>query len=122
MGIKRPPVYRVAVKQLLVLMLVGVVLGVIDTRLAWSVVSGGLIAIIPHFYFTVSAFRFQGAAAAAQVTRSFNRGEAGKFVLTLLGFACVFGFLPQLQAGAVFAGFIGMWLLQVWLTAQALQA
>lgn len=104
--------------QLVVLLPLAAVLGIADPVRAWSVLAGGMIAIIPHLYFAVYAFRYRGATSAVRVARSFYRGEAGKFILTLLGFATLFAFAPQVQGGWVFAGYGCMWLLQLVLVAR----
>lgn len=119
--IKRPPVYRVPAIQILVLLVVCGGWAVTDASVAWSVLAGGLIAVISHLYFTVYAFRYMGARASQQIARSFTRGETGKFVLTLVGFACVFQGGLASEPLAVFGGYIGMLLLQWWLVARALR-
>lgn len=121
-NIKRPPIYRVAAIQSLVLLLISGGWSFIDTVVAWSILAGGVIAVIPHLYFTVYAFRHMGARASREIARSFNRGEAGKFVLTLVGFACVFQGLPASQPLAVFGGYIAMLVLQWILVAKAVSS
>ena len=59
------------------------------------------------------AFRQRGARAARAVSLAFKRGEAGKFVLTVCLFAVVFSSVPSVNAGALFAGFIGMMLVNL---------
>lgn len=119
--ITRPPIYRVPAIQILVLLAVCGGWAVTDAHVAWSVLAGGLIAVISHLYFTVYAFRYMGARASREIARSFNRGETGKFVLTLVGFACVFQGGLASEPLAVFGGYIGMLLLQWWLVARALR-
>lgn len=119
--IKRPPIYRVSAIQTLVLLLLCGGWGVIDANVAWSMMAGGAIAVVSHLYFTVYAFRYMGARASQQIARSFNRGETGKFVLTLVGFACVFQGGLASEPLAVFGGYLSMVLLQWWLVARALR-
>lgn len=119
--IKRPPVFRVTVIQCLVLLVAAIGLVFVDKTTAWSAVSGGLVAVIPHLYFTFYAFRFMGARSSREIARSFYRGESGKFVLTLVGFAGVFIGFPQCDPLIVFTGFISMLALQWWLVAKAVQ-
>lgn len=110
--IKRPPVYRVPGIQLLVLLVVSVGLGFVSVTIAWSVLAGGLVAIIPHLYFTVYAFRHMGARASHDIARSFARGEAGKFILTMVGFACVFKSGFVMNPLAIFGGYCAMLVVQ----------
>ena len=120
---KRPPVYRIAVIQLLGLLLMAAGLSPSDWVAAQAMVTGGLIAIIPHLYFTFLAYRYMGARAAPQIAQSFKRAETGKFVLTISGFATVFAVLPaaRLQPGWVFGGYLAMLLLQIVLVARAVK-
>ncbi|WP_439134687.1 ATP synthase subunit I [Pseudomaricurvus sp.] len=116
-NIKRPPIYRVTAIQSLVLLLISGGWSFIDTIVAWSILAGGVIAVIPHLYFTVYAFRHMGARASREIARSFHRGLAGKFVLTLAGFASVFLVFPA-KPLAVFSGYITMLFLQWFLVAR----
>ncbi|WP_206019599.1 ATP synthase subunit I [Pseudomaricurvus alkylphenolicus] len=120
-SIKRPPVFRVAVIQLACLVPVSACLTVVNTNLAVSLLAGGLIAVIPHLYFTLYAFRYMGARASNQIARSFYRGETGKFLLTLVGFGCAFAGLTQLRPLALFSGYLLMLILQWWLVARAVR-
>lgn len=56
--------------------------------------------------------------AAASMTRSFYKGEVGKFSLTLVGFALVFRFLPDIDALALFGAFgfmtVAHWFIASW--------
>lgn len=119
--IKRPPIYRVPAIQTVVLLVLCGGWGLIDVDVAWSILAGGMIAVISHLYFTVYAFRYMGARASQQIARSFNRGETGKFVLTLIGFGCVFQGGLASEPLAVFGGYIAMLLWQWVLVARALR-
>ncbi|MYM63788.1 ATP synthase subunit I [Pseudomaricurvus sp. HS19] len=120
---KRPPVYRIAIYQLLGLLLLSAGLSLMDVIRAQALITGGLIAIIPHLYFTFLAYRYMGARAAPQIAQSFKRAETGKFVLTITGFATVFAVLPaaQQQPGWLFGGYLAMLLVQVILVARAVR-
>lgn len=67
---------------------------------------GAGIAIAGSLYFALQAFRHAGARQAPQIVRSFYKGEAGKFVITVLLFAAVFVGVRPLQAGWLLTGFI----------------
>lgn len=67
---------------------------------------GAGIAIAGSLYFALQAFRHAGAIRAPQIVQSFYKGEAGKFVITVLLFAAVFAWVKPLQAGWLLTGFI----------------
>lgn len=100
--------------QLGLLLLASALLWWLNPVLAYSVLIGGLIYWVPNAYFTLYAFRFRGAQAAANVLRSMYRGEFGKFLLTGVGFALAFVLVKPLDSIGLFAAFIGMTLSQ-WL-------
>ena len=77
-----------------------------STGAALAVGLGAGIAIAGSLYFALQAFRHAGAQQAPQVVRSFFKGEAGKFVITVLLFAAVFAGVKPLQAGWLLTGFI----------------
>jgi|TARA_B110000116_G_C16774613_1_gene555113 ATP synthase protein I len=124
-SIKRPPVYQITLWQLSFLLALGLGLSLFDGRLALAALAGGLIQIIPSAYFSLLAFRYRGARASYSIVRSFYRGEVGKYVMTLVGFAAVFSvFGKQLQAeygGVVFVSYAVMLLVQFWATPRVLQ-
>ena len=73
---------------------------------ALSVMLGCGIALAGSLYFALQAFRHAGATRATQIVQSFYKGEAGKFVITVLLFAAVFAWVRPLQAGWLLTGFI----------------
>jgi hypothetical protein len=81
-SIAKPGILRWQCIELAVLVLTTALIAVMDSELARAIAVGGLIALIPQMYFAFHAFRFRGARAMRQVTHSFYRGEAGKFLLT----------------------------------------
>ena len=99
--------------QIVLLVLASATVLLVDAAWAKSILIGGLISVLPNAYFARMAFRHQGARAAREVSQSFKRGEAGKFVLTVCLFAVVFSSVPSLKAGALFTGYIGMMLLNL---------
>jgi len=84
-----------------------------DEVRAWSVASGGLIAILPQAYFAALAFRWRGAKSARAIARSSYLGQVGKFLLSVAGFAAVFVALRPIDAPAVFAGYLLMLAIQI---------
>lgn len=74
-----------------------------------AAISAGLgagIAIAGSLYFALQAFRHAGARQAPQIVHSFYKGEAGKFVITVLLFAAVFTGVKPLRTGWLLTGFI----------------
>jgi ATP synthase protein I len=67
---------------------------------------GAGIAIAGSLYFALQAFRHAGARQAPQIVRSFYKGEAGKFIITVLLFAAVLIGIKPLQVGWLMTGFI----------------
>ena len=111
--IARPPVHRITLSQLGMLVPLCLVLLVFDKVMAYSVFSGGLIAIVPQAYFAALAFRWRGAKSASAIARSSYAGEIGKFFLSIAGFAVVFATLRPIDGLAVFAGYLAMFVIQI---------
>jgi ATP synthase protein I len=111
--IARPPVYRITLTQLVVLVLLCLILLAADKVRAYSVLSGGLIAILPQAYFAALAFRWRGARSARAIAHSSYAGQVGKFLLSIAGFAAVFVLLRPIDAPAVFAGYLAMLAIQI---------
>lgn len=127
-AIEKPPIYRIYLWQLPILLALGLGLYVFDAdkTMCWAALAGGLIQIIPNAYFALLAFRYRGARSSVLIAQSFYRGEVGKYVMTLVGFAAVFSvFGKQLQGmngGIVFLSYALMLLVQWWITPKVLQA
>lgn len=111
--ILRPPVHRITLAQLATLVLLCLILLASDKVRAYSVLSGGLIAILPQAYFAALAFRWRGARSARAIARSSYVGQVGKFLLSVAGFAAVFVALRPIDAPAVFAGYLLMLVIQI---------
>ena len=112
--IPRPPAHYITYAQLVTL---GVATGVLryhaEPALAHSCALGGLVAILPQAYFAGMVFRYRGARAARRIAGFSQLGEVGKLVLTALGFALIFALLRPVSAGAVFAGYGCMLIIQL---------
>ena len=111
--IARPPVHRITLAQLALLIPSSLLLLAIDKVVAFSVLGGGLVAVVPQAYFAVLAFRWRGARSAKGIVRSGNVGEVGKFLLSVIGFALVFATLRPINAPAVFGGYLAMLVIQI---------
>ena len=106
--LNKPPLLWVFIYQLLVLLIISTALLFVATDAAVTVFVGGLISIGPNAYFARWAFRYSGARAAADVARSFYRGEAGKFVSTAVLFAGVFVLIKPVNPVLLFLSYIIM--------------
>ena len=100
--IERPPVHRITLAQLAVLVPLCFLITALDKVCAYSVASGGLIAIVPQAYFAALAFRWRGANSATAIARSSYVGEVGKFAT-----------VRPLDGLAVFAGYLVMLAIQI---------
>ncbi len=111
--IARPPVHRITLAQLAILVPCCLVLLAVDRVVAVSVLSGGLIAVLPQAYFAALAFRWRGAQSARAIARSSYMGETGKYLLSVAGFAVVFAAVRPINGLAVFAGYLAMLAIQI---------
>lgn len=108
MGTKSvPSVVRYLLVQVAVLLLLSgsgfLILGAV---LAYSVLLGGLISIVPGAYFARKVFAYSGARAMHNVVRSAYVGELIKLLLMGTGFALCFALVDPLHVPGLFAGFI----------------
>ena len=60
---------------------------------AYSLLTGGAVALIPNIIFAYKAFKYAGASASREVMESFHSGVKLKTLYTALLFALVFKFL-----------------------------
>ncbi len=107
-----PPVKRVALYQIAVLLSGCALLQWWNPVLAYSALLGGLIQICPQAWFTRQAFRYVGARNVQSIVRAMYWGETGKVVLTAVLFVTVFLMVRPLSAGALFISFVVMILVQ----------
>lgn len=127
-GIEKPPIYRIYLWQLLILLALGLGLYIFggDKTWCWAALAGGLIQIIPSAYFALLAFRYRGARSSVLIAQSFYRGEVGKYVMTLVGFAAVFSVfgskLQGIAGGVVFISYALMLLVQWCVTPSVLSS
>lgn len=111
--IARPPVHRITLAQLALLLTSCLCLLAFDKVVAYSIFGGGLIAIVPQAYFARLAFRWRGARSARAIAHSSYAGEIGKFLLSAAGFALVFAVVRPINGPAVFVGYVAMLLTQI---------
>jgi ATP synthase protein I len=103
--INAPTRYLVTVQALTTLSLAGVSL-LLGTVLAYSVLLGGLISLIPNAWFASLVFRYSGARAVGLVVRNAYLGELGKLVMSAAGFGLVFVRVDPLHVPGLFTGFV----------------
>ncbi len=103
--IARPPAHLITLAQLALLIPISLGLLAVDKVVAYSVVSGGLVAIVPQAYFAVLAFRWRGAQSASAMARSSYAGVLGKFLLSIAGLLLLlepdFGAMVVLMAASL---------------------
>ncbi|MGH1472061.1 MAG: ATP synthase subunit I [Cellvibrionaceae bacterium] len=119
-NIKRPPVLRIPLVQLMFLLPVSFIVWWFSPAVAYSVLVGGIIQILPNTYFALYAFRYQGAQSASLALRAMSRGETGKFVLTLMGFALVFSLFKAVNVVALFVSYFVMIIVSVGVASQVI--
>lgn len=111
--IARPPVHRITLAQLAFLVPLCLLQAVFDEVRAYSMASGGLVAIVPQAWFASRAFRRRGAQAARVIARNSYAGEVGKFLLSAVGFAMIFAMVRPIDGLAVFVGYLAMLAIQI---------
>ena len=112
-GISKPPVYRITVVQLTVLLGLWAALTLWNSVAALSAGLGGLVAVIPNAWFARGVFRWRGANLARRAVQASYGAEIGKFLLSVAGFALIFARVRPIEGWAVFAGYGLMLALQI---------
>lgn len=107
-----PPVGRIAFTQLAVLLVSVVALMPVNVIIAYSMLVGGMIQIVPQAYFTRLAFRYRGARQAPEILRAIHKGETGKLLLTAVLFALAFSFIKPLHLPGLFLSYSAMIIVQ----------
>lgn len=94
---QRSLAYTVVGTQIIVATIVPILFLFIGKDAAISALIGGWIATLSNAYFGLQAFRYSGARSAQKIVQSFYRGEAGKFIITIVSIAVAFKFVEVLQ-------------------------
>ncbi len=106
---------RLWVIQLTTLIALGLLDGLLySVDVAYSILLGGIVAIIPNAYFAYKLFKYQGARAARQIVSGFYKGEAIKIVLSIFLFTLVFRYC-NIKPLAFFMSYI-LIIMMHWLT------
>lgn len=117
-SIGKPPVLRFMVYLQLVGGLLALVVWFVDQKVACSIAAGTSLYVVPQMYFSALAFRYRGSRASRLIAQSFYRGETGKYILTMIGFACVFASPIEMSALWVFVSYIVALLISTYLVAR----
>ena len=121
--LRPPPVHLITLVQLVVLIPVVVfILWLADRVSALSFAVGAAVSIVPQAWFALVVFGVRRRRPLQRAAKSAYAAQAGKFVLSAVGFALVFALVRPVHAPAVFAGFGVMWVLQVLGSARLLRA
>ena len=120
--ISTPPLYKVALYQLLILLSFCRMVAGFDKILASSILLGGLIQIGPQAWFARQAYRYTGARQVGKIVRAMYWGESGKVVLTAVLFTTTFILMKNLDFLAVFSAFTLMIPLQWFITVRILKS
>lgn len=97
---QKPSVQKLFGWQVLVLAILAIGFALKGTVAVWSVLAGGLLAIVPGMIFARYAFRHMGARRAQDAVRSLYLGEALKLLACIIGFALVFQWAKHLDFAA----------------------
>lgn len=104
--INRAPIrYLATVQAIATLLLAGGSL-MISGVVAYSVLLGGLISLIPNAGFASLVFRHSGARAMGAVVRNAYLGELMKLMMIGAGFGLVFVLVDPLHVLGLFTGFV----------------
>lgn len=105
--VKKHLAVRLALMQLLTLGVIALIVSFFSQPHALSLIAGGLVSIIPHFFFGVRALRTDKSGNATWHTSQLVLAMLSKLVLTAMLFVVVWR-LPVLhqQPLSVFAGFV----------------
>jgi len=107
-SIPRPSLFELTKWQLITTTLVVAIVALVNSAWVISAVFGCLICMVPSIYFAYRVFKYQGAKYAAHITQGFYRAEAGKFLLTIVGFAMVFSTYKNVRVDILFASYLAV--------------
>lgn len=103
--VNAPTRYLATVQAVTTVLLAGISLA-LGTVLAYSVLLGGLLSLIPSTGFAILVFRHSGARAVGAIVRNALLGELMKLGLIGAGFALVFVLVDPLHVIGLFTGFV----------------
>lgn len=107
-SIPKPKVAIISLYQLGILSVAALIALLINKHHAQAVLLGGLLHIVTQAYFARLAFRYRGASQLGSMVKAFYKGETGKLILTVLGFAALWLWWKPQQPISLFVGYILM--------------
>jgi len=117
--IQKPPVNRVTLHQLaFTLILAAAAQAFLGTVVAYSILLGGLLSLVPGAYFAYKVTRHRGARATEKMVQSAYAAELIKLALTGAGFALVFTQVKPLHVAGLFCGFVLVHMVGLWAVAR----
>ena len=87
------------------LVVAGVALGH-GVEAAWSALLGGMISLVPDYYFARRVFRRYADRSPVETAGIMLRAEVAKLVLAVLMFGAVFAFIMGVNVLALLAGYV----------------
>ncbi|HWK53714.1 MAG TPA: ATP synthase subunit I [Hyphomicrobiales bacterium] len=106
-AIQKPPVNRVILLQAVITLMAAATAHLFfGTVVAYSVLLGGLLSLVPNAYFAYRVTRHTGARATEKLVKSAYFAEAMKLALTGAGFALVFTQVRPLHVVGLFCGYV----------------
>lgn len=109
--IKAPSISSIIGAQIGAVFLLALIgFGLSGTQTALSLGLGGLICFVANTVFTLKAFKYRGASATEQIVKEFVSGEVYKILLSGVGFALTFIYVPAAMPMLVLLGYIVIYL------------
>ncbi len=104
---------KIWLRQFLLLFITVSFVAWFDWLFAKSILIGGLLFLLPSIYFGLMAFRLKSDKLPKLALHNMYRGEAGKFMLTSMGFAVAFVMFKPLNVVVLFSSFVVMMLINL---------
>ena len=99
--LSRQQVFRFVLTQLMITLVLSGILFFFDRIVAYSSLTGGLIATLANAWFAIKVFRVKPTVAAESLLTTFYVGEIGKFVFTGAMFIIAFVLIKPISVVAL---------------------
>lgn len=106
--LKKPLVHRVWFVQLIATILAGIVVGLVNPIMGFSVAIGGLICVIGQAFYVFRALTYFGDRDATKVLASTFSALWGKWLIIVMGSLVVVMQFDQISASALYVGLFGI--------------
>ena len=103
---------KLLIAQLTIIIAVVTVIYSFDVVAGYSALLGGIVFLIPNFYFALHAFRHSDESMSATFLRNFYKGEVGKFLLSLVSFSLMFTLISPINGSVLFLSYLALTLVQ----------